>query len=185
MDQSLVPQHGAPSSPPSLPPHDDFLQISYNWCDADDAVFAIYYLDNGSSRWDVYQNVGSNSPLPWCYFMTGGGGPSGKASNSSVSELWCQDTSPGRNDCADLGCTVDEKTVLCVAAARPPALCILTLCSALCILTLWSSLCILTLCSALCILTLCSALCILTLCSAFCILTLCSALCILTLCSAT
>lgn len=88
--------------------------MSYNWCDADEAVFAIYYLDNGSSRWFVDQNVGSNAPLPWCYFMTGGGGPSGKASNSSVSNLWCQDTSPGRNDCADLGCTVDEKTVLYV-----------------------------------------------------------------------
>jgi hypothetical protein len=88
--------------------------MSYNWCDADEAVFAIYYLDNGSSRWDVFQNVGSNSPLPWCYFMTGGGGPTGKASNSSVSKLWCQVTSTGRNDCADRGCTVDESTVLCV-----------------------------------------------------------------------
>lgn len=95
------------------------VQVSYNWCDADDAVFAVYYLDNGSSRWDVFQNVASNSPLPWCYFMTGGGGPSGKASNSSVSKLWCQDTSPGRNDCADLGCTVDDSSVLCVQMLRP------------------------------------------------------------------
>ena len=45
--------------------------MSHNWCDTDEAVFAIYYLDNGSSRWDVFQNVGTNSPLPWCYFMTG------------------------------------------------------------------------------------------------------------------
>ena len=114
--------------------------MSHNWCDADAAVFAIYYLDNGSSRWDVYQNVGTNSPLPWCYFMTGdstvlyvashtlcwfnsvltrvvligGGGPSGKASNSSISWLWCKDTSLGRNDCPDLGCTVDNSTVLYV-----------------------------------------------------------------------
>jgi hypothetical protein len=102
--------------------------MSYNWCDADEAVFAVYYLDNGSSRWDVFQNVGSNSPLPWCYFMTGGGGPSGKASNSSVSKLWCQDTSPGRNDCADLGCTVDDSSVLCVHMLHPlHALC--TMCS--------------------------------------------------------
>ena len=103
-------------------PFDDIFQISYNWCDADDAVFAVYYLDNGSSRWDVFQNVASNSALPWCYFMTGGGGPSGKASNSSVSELWCQDTSPGRNDCADLGCTVDDSTVLYCARLSLPSI---------------------------------------------------------------
>jgi hypothetical protein len=100
-------------------PCNDPLQMSHNWCDADEAVFAVYYLDNGSSRWDVFQNVGSNSSLPWCYFMTGGGGPTGKASNSSVSALWCQDTSPGRNDCVDQGCTVDESSVLYVVTACP------------------------------------------------------------------
>ena len=47
--------------------------MSFNYIENDDAVFAVYYLDNGASYWHVTQNVAYNSPLAWAFFMTGGG----------------------------------------------------------------------------------------------------------------
>ena len=35
--------------------------ITNNWVDQDDAVFAVFYLDNGASHWHVTHNVASNS----------------------------------------------------------------------------------------------------------------------------
>ena len=36
--------------------------IDSNWCDADAAIYAVFYLDNGSSQWDVTRNVATGSP---------------------------------------------------------------------------------------------------------------------------
>ena len=93
--------------------------IDGNWCDADAAVYAVFYLDNGSSQWDVTRNVATGSPVPGCFYMTGGGAPSGAAANSSVSYTWCRDTSPGRNDCSPQGCFVDNSTVYYIKTGDP------------------------------------------------------------------
>ena len=84
--------------------------IDRNWCDADAASTAVFYLDNGSSEWDVTHNVATGSPVPACFFMTGGG--SGySAANSSLQHMWCSDTAPGLNACPSEGCVVDNATV--------------------------------------------------------------------------
>jgi hypothetical protein len=84
--------------------------IDRNWCDADAASTAVFYLDNGSSEWDVTHNVATGSPVPACFFMTGGG--SGySAANSSLQHMWCSDTAPGLNACPSQGCVVDNATV--------------------------------------------------------------------------
>jgi hypothetical protein len=93
--------------------------IDSNWCDADAAVYAVFYLDNGSSQWDVKRNVATGSPVPGCFFMTGGGAPSGAAANSSVSYIWCRDTSPGINNCYPQGCVVDNSTVFYIKIGDP------------------------------------------------------------------
>jgi hypothetical protein len=92
--------------------------IDSNWCDADAAIYAVFYLDNGSSQWDVTRNVATGSPVPGCFFLTGGGSGGG-AANSSVSHLWCRDTSPGRNDCSPQGCVVDNSTVFYIKTGEP------------------------------------------------------------------
>lgn len=84
--------------------------IDRNWCDADAATTAVFYLDNGSSNWDAKHNVVTGSPASACFFMTGGGSGD-PAANSSVSYMWCSDTAPGLNNCPAEGCVVDNSTV--------------------------------------------------------------------------
>lgn len=45
--------------------------ITKNYIDLVEAVFAVYYLDNGASYWHVVNNVASNSSLAWAFFMQG------------------------------------------------------------------------------------------------------------------
>lgn len=92
-----------------------------NFVDGDNAVFAIYYLDNGASAWHVYNNVCTNSPSAWAYFMTGGANL--PARNDRVERLWYNATSvlPPQNDCPQFNCTTDAATIFAVKGPWPPA----------------------------------------------------------------
>jgi uncharacterized protein (DUF2249 family) len=89
-----------------------------NFVTADEAVFAVLYLDNGASNWRVSNNVISNSPLAWSFFMQGCCNL--PAYNSSVDHVWWeQPMLPPQNNCAEHGCTVDEATIYELAAGAP------------------------------------------------------------------
>lgn len=45
--------------------------MSRNSVLADEAVFAVYYLDNGASWWYVTENVAQQSAAAWAFFMQG------------------------------------------------------------------------------------------------------------------
>jgi hypothetical protein len=92
--------------------------IDRNWCDADASTTAVFYLDNGSSNWDVTHNVATGSPQSACFFMTGGGSGDA-AANSSTSNMWCSDTAPGLNSCLTEGCVVDNSTVFYLKTGEP------------------------------------------------------------------
>ena len=90
--------------------------VSDNWVDSDSAVFAVYYLDNGASHWTFTQNVASNSPLAWAFFMTGG---LPTCRDSRVDHIWYQNTLGPKNQCAAENCTVDNSSVFPVPAGMP------------------------------------------------------------------
>jgi len=92
-----------------------------NSVEADEAVFAVLYLDNGASWWQVTHNVVGNSPDAWAFFMQGCCNL--PAHNSEVDNIWWQDPMlRWQNNCATQNCTVDEATIFEVAAgaALPP-----------------------------------------------------------------
>ena len=95
--------------------------MSDNWVDHDEAVYAVFYLDNGSSDWLVTRNVASASPLAWAFFMTGGGGVPEHARNNHLDTFWYEDELAPVNNCAQLNCTVDAATVYKVTGGAWPA----------------------------------------------------------------
>ena len=69
-------------------------------------------------QWAVY--TGQDKEMKEAAAKAGvGGGSGGGAANSSVSHLWCRDTSPGRNDCSPQGCVVDNSTVFYIKTGEP------------------------------------------------------------------
>jgi hypothetical protein len=94
--------------------------MANNFVDQDLAVYAVFYLDNGSSDWLVDSNVAANSPLAWAFFMTGGGGVPEHARNNILTNFWYNaNVSDPVNNCAALNCTTSN--VNKVTGAWPPA----------------------------------------------------------------
>jgi len=91
--------------------------LTNNWADADEAEFAVWYLDNGASSWTVSNNVASSSPLAWAAFMQGCCNL--PAANSTTTYLWYQSTLAPVNNCAAEGCTLDTATVFPIPAGQP------------------------------------------------------------------
>lgn len=92
--------------------------MSENSVEADEAVFAVLYLDNGASQWLVSHNVVGNSPAAWAFFMQGCCNL--PAQDSHVENVWWQDPMlMWQNNCADRNCTVDAPTVVEVPADAP------------------------------------------------------------------
>jgi hypothetical protein len=91
--------------------------ISQNYVDSDEAVFAVYYEDNGSSYNNLTLNVATNSPLAWAFFMTDCCGL--PAYNSTTSYMWYENTLDPQNNCGAYGCTVDESTIFKLPAGSP------------------------------------------------------------------
>ena len=90
---------------------------SNNWVDSDEAVYAVYYLDNGASHWSFTQNVASSSLLAWAFFMQGCCNlPAGE---SHLDHIWYMNTLQPQNNCAAEGCTVDNLSVFPVPAGTP------------------------------------------------------------------
>jgi len=91
---------------------------SGNYVDSDEAVYAVYYLDNGSSRWTFTSNVVSNSPLAWAFFMTNGANL--PCTNSEVDHLWYWRTGDPNNACgAPKNCSVNVTTIVKVPDGGP------------------------------------------------------------------
>jgi hypothetical protein len=93
--------------------------------DADEAVYAVYYFDNGASGWHLKNNVATNSQNAFAYFMTSGLTTSWKwqdpckdasAHNITVDHLWYQSTKEPLNRCGQCGCVVQNSTVVEVPA---------------------------------------------------------------------
>lgn len=95
--------------------------MANNWVDHDEAVYAVFYLDNGSSDWLVTHNVASASPLAWAFFLTGGGTLPEHARNNRLDNFWYAGELDPVDNCAALNCTVDAATVYKVTGAWPPA----------------------------------------------------------------
>lgn len=98
--------------------------------------YAVYYVDNGASNWDVTANVCTTSPAAWAFFTTGArggpracacaswvraGGANLPARNCHVDHLWytSADVLAGNNECAAFNCTVDTATVFAVTGGWP------------------------------------------------------------------
>ena len=84
------------------------------------AVFAVYYLDNGCSQWAVHDNVCTASPAAWAFFMTGGANLPAK--NNTMARLWYNASTVQRpvNNCAQWNCTVDQATIYAVTGSTWP-----------------------------------------------------------------
>lgn len=93
--------------------------IANNFVDADEAVFAVYYLDNGASNWHVTENVAANSGAAWAFFMQGCCGA--PAANSTVDNFWWSGDLAPVNNCAAEGCVVDAATVVNMTGQAWPA----------------------------------------------------------------
>ena len=48
-------------------------EMAFNYVTNDEAVFAVYYVDNGSNAWHVHHNVVDNATQAWAVFFTSGG----------------------------------------------------------------------------------------------------------------
>jgi hypothetical protein len=81
-----------------------------NVVDGDNAVFAVFYLDNGASLWNFSHNVALDGPLAWAAFMQGCCNL--PALDSHLEYLWWQSDLPMQNNCAAQNCTVDKATVV-------------------------------------------------------------------------
>jgi hypothetical protein len=68
------------------------------------AVFAVYYLDNGASNWDVSRNVADASPLAWAFYLQGPPNSVPPAYNSSVEQFFYRGTLGPKVNCAAEGC---------------------------------------------------------------------------------
>ena len=92
--------------------------MSGNSVEADEAVFAVLYLDNGASNWRVTENVVGNSPAAWAFFMQGCCNL--PAYDSEVDHVWWQlPMLAPQNNCAAHNCTVDDATIFELAAGAP------------------------------------------------------------------
>jgi len=92
--------------------------IARNSVEADEAVFAVLYLDNGASQWRVTENVVGNSSNAWAFFMQGCCNL--PAHDSEVDHVWWQlPMLPPQNNCAAQNCTVDEATIVQLPAGAP------------------------------------------------------------------
>lgn len=91
-----------------------------NFVDADEAVYAVFYLDGGATNWLVRNNVASNSPLPWAFFLQGD--PACPAMDNSISEFYYQNTlAPNAQAPPSCNNTVDWASVVNVTGAWPAA----------------------------------------------------------------
>jgi hypothetical protein len=95
--------------------------MARNWVDSDEAVYAVFYLDNGSSDWLVTENVASASPLAWAFFLTGGGSLPEHARNNRLDNFYYDGDLDPVDNCAALNCTVDAATVFKVTGGAWPA----------------------------------------------------------------
>lgn len=95
--------------------------MHHNFVTGDNAVYAVYYLDNGASFWHVHDNVCTRSPSAWAFYMTGYANLPAK--NNRMESLWysAADVLPPHNDCAQFNCTVDNATIVAVTGSWPPA----------------------------------------------------------------
>lgn len=94
--------------------------ISGNYVQQDEAVFAVYYMDNGATGYTVTNNVADASPLAWASFQQGCCNL--PALDTHVSNLWYANALAPQNNCVAEGCTLDSSTVYNVTgAAWPPA----------------------------------------------------------------
>ena len=96
--------------------------ISNNWVDSDESEFSTYYFDNGASGWHLTQNVATNSPTSFAFFLTGANDPNatcvdGDAHDIKVDHLWYQNTDGPLNRCLRCGCASDDSTIFAVPAA--------------------------------------------------------------------
>jgi len=77
-----------------------------NFVDTDEAVFAVFYLDNGASLWNVTNNVAFNSSLAWAGFLQGCCGlPS---YNSTIDYLYYKGDLDPVNQCEAEGCVLEN-----------------------------------------------------------------------------
>lgn len=95
--------------------------VSGNWVDYDNAVYAVYYLDNGASHWLVTDNVASHAPPAWAFFMQGC--CQLPALDSHVQNFWyaADEMLAPQNNCAAEGCTVNSSTVYAITGGAWPA----------------------------------------------------------------
>ena len=94
--------------------------IQRNYCDADEALYAVYYLDGGATNWNVEANVAANSPLPWAFFLQPD--QTCPAMNNSVADFFYQDTlAPNAQTPASCNNTVDWPSIVNVTGEWPAA----------------------------------------------------------------
>jgi hypothetical protein len=79
-----------------------------NWVDTDEAVFAVFYLDNGASNWIFDGNVASNASLAWAGFLQGCCNL--PAIESTITNIYYSDALDPVNNCANKGCVLENVT---------------------------------------------------------------------------
>lgn len=89
-----------------------------NYVTEDEAVYAVYYLDNGASNWDVSRNVADASPLAWSFYMQGPPNSVPPAFNSSVEDFYYRGCLPPKVNCAVDGCVTSN--IVNVTGVWPP-----------------------------------------------------------------
>ena len=82
--------------------------IHDNYVSQSEAVYAVFYLDNGASNWNVLRNVADASPLAWAVYLQGPPNSVPSAVNSSVEELWYRDTLDPKVNCVPEGCSTAD-----------------------------------------------------------------------------
>lgn len=79
-----------------------------NFVNQSEAVYAVLYLDNGASFWNVSKNVAASSPKSWAVYMQGPPNSVPSARNSSVEDLWYMDCLDPKVNCVPEGCVTSN-----------------------------------------------------------------------------
>jgi len=96
-------------------------QIHDNYVEADENVYAVFYLDNGASKWVLERNVAASSPLAWAFYMQGPPNSVPPAYNCTVRDFWYQDTLDPKINCVAEGCTTANIVKVVSGPWPPPA----------------------------------------------------------------
>ena len=95
-------------------------RIERNFAQGDEAVFAVFYVDNGASHYLVTHNVCRRAPLAWAGFLTGDSFGALPATNSRLEYLWYwgDDVLDPRVLCDKYNCTEDTSSIVRVPAQQ-------------------------------------------------------------------